>query len=128
MLGLALSTLKRDDTGRVAWLTTTSDLMAEADATEEDLDGIVNYPLAVGEIEVVAFFKEISPGVFRISLRSKGQVNVAKVAEKFGGGGHRNASGCTIKGELSKISEQVVSHLQETLGIQPLNGSLNGKS
>jgi bifunctional oligoribonuclease and PAP phosphatase NrnA len=123
MLGLALSTLKRDDTGRIAWLTTTAESMLEADATEEDLDGIVNYPLAIEEVEVVAFFKEITSGIYRTSLRSKGQVNVARVAEKFGGGGHKNASGCTIKGDLGQIERQIVEYLQEALGIASVHGS-----
>lgn len=122
MLGSVLSTLKRDETGRIAWISTSADAVAEAGASEEDLDGIVNYPLAVGEVEVVAFFKETEPGVYRTSLRSKGQVNVARVAEKFGGGGHKNASGCTIKGDLSQIEQQIVEYLQEALGIAPVHG------
>lgn len=117
MLGMALSSLNRDETGRIAWLVTTMAQMAEAGATEEDLDGIVNYPLAIGEVEVVAFFKEITPNVYRTSLRSKGDVNVARVAEKYNGGGHRNASGCTIRGDIKQITQQMVEHLQEVLDI-----------
>lgn len=117
ILGMVLSTLHRDDSGRIAWMSSSVDVISDAGASEEDLDGIVNYPLAVEEIEVVAFFKETSPGVYRTSLRSKGQVNVARIAEKFGGGGHRNASGCTIKGDLEQIANQIVGYLQEALGI-----------
>jgi len=62
------------------------------------LDGFVNYPLTVAEVEAVALLKECSPGMYRTSLRSKGEVNVARVAEIFGGGGHRNAAGCTLTG------------------------------
>ncbi|MEW6731477.1 MAG: bifunctional oligoribonuclease/PAP phosphatase NrnA [Acidobacteriota bacterium] len=122
MLGMALSTLKRDETGRIAWITITTESMQEAGASEEDLDGIVNYPLSVGEVEVVAFFKEVSTGLYRTSLRSKGQVNVARVAERFGGGGHKNAAGCTVKGDLAVVEHQVVEYLQEALGIAPVIG------
>ena len=129
VLGMVLSTLKRDETGRIAWLKTSLETMAEVGAIEEDLDGIVNYPLSVEEIEVVAFFKETSPSVYRTSLRSKGSVNVAKVTEKFGGGGHRNAAGCTIKGDIAQIEQQVVQYLQESLGIEPVqvSSSLDSK-
>ncbi|MCS6885270.1 MAG: bifunctional oligoribonuclease/PAP phosphatase NrnA [Acidobacteriota bacterium] len=119
ILASALSSLDRDESGRIAWLSITLEQIAEANATEEDLDGIVNYPLAVGEVEVVAFFKEIAPEVYRISLRSKGEINVARVAEKFGGGGHRNASGCTIKGSLEYVKQQTITCLQEELDVSP---------
>jgi bifunctional oligoribonuclease and PAP phosphatase NrnA len=115
VLGIVLSTLRRDVEGHIAWMSITLDAMHAAGATDEDLNGIVNYPLAVEEIEVVAFFKETASGVYRTSLRSKGQANVARVAEKFGGGGHRNAAGCTIKGEIDVIAAQVISYLQESL-------------
>lgn len=121
MLGIALSSLNRDETGRIAWLVTTLDQIAEADATEEDLDGIVNYPLAIGEVEVVVFFKETAPNVYRTSLRSKGDVNVARVAEKYNGGGHRNAAGCTIKGDIKQISQQMVEQIQEVLDVTPVS-------
>lgn len=121
MLGIALSSLNRDETGRIAWLVTTLEQIAEADATEEDLDGIVNYPLAVGEVEVVAFFKEIAPNTYRTSLRSKGEVNVARVAEKYNGGGHKNASGCTIKGDIQQIIEEMVEYLQEVLDVTSIS-------
>jgi phosphoesterase RecJ-like protein len=121
VLGIVLSSLKRDETGRIALMHITQDSLAQANASEEDLDGIVNYPLAVEEIEVVGFFKETSPGVYRTSLRSKGNANVARVTEKFGGGGHRNAAGCTIKGHLPEIENQVIEYLQEALGIVPIS-------
>ena len=58
---------------------------------EEDCEGIVNYALGIEGVEVALFFRELSDGRYRVSLRSKGQVNVALVAEQFGGGGHRCA-------------------------------------
>ena len=120
LLGEVLSTLQRDETGRIAWVTMPNHLMNQVGASEDDLDGIVNYPLSVGEVEVVAFFKEMQPDNFRISLRSKGNVNVAKIAEKFGGGGHRNASGCAYKGPLEAAEHQILSSLQRALGITPI--------
>src|SRR5580765_3829520 len=97
LLGQVLGTARRDPTGHVAWMWQTLAMQEQSKASEEDADGFVNYPLAVGEVEATALFKETSPGVYRTSLRSKGDVNVAKIAEQFGGGGHRNAAGCTLK-------------------------------
>jgi len=116
LLGLVLATLQHDDSGRIAWINMPYEAMMEAGATEEDTDGIVHFPLSIGEVEVVAFFKEVEPGVFRISLRSKGAVNVARVAEQFGGGGHKNASGCTVVAPYEIVKQRIIGKLQEALG------------
>ena len=55
------------------------------------------------DIQAVAFFKEIAPNSYRISMRSKGDVDVNSVANKFGGGGHRNAAGCTLNGPYADV-------------------------
>jgi len=115
LLSQVLSTAKRDDTGRVAWMSQSLEMQQQTQASEEDADGFVNYPLTVGEVEAVALFKECSPGVYRTSLRSKGDVNVAKIAEQFGGGGHRNAAGCTLKGNLDELERQVVPLMQDAV-------------
>ena len=64
----------------------------------------------------MAYFKQWEPEVVRISLRSRGSVDVRKVAASFGGGGHPNAAGCTIKGELAEIEEMVGAAVAEALG------------
>ena len=69
-------------------------LAARCGATYDDTEGLINFPLTVKEIEAVVFFKESGPGDWRISMRSKGDVNVNAIAREFGGGGHTNASGC----------------------------------
>ena len=88
--------------GKVAIMRHSLEMQHNAEASDEDADGFVNYPLTVGEVEAVAMLKEFEPGIYRTSLRSKGEVNVAKVAEMFGGGGHRNAAGCTLRGTLGR--------------------------
>ncbi|HMH42541.1 MAG TPA: bifunctional oligoribonuclease/PAP phosphatase NrnA [Pyrinomonadaceae bacterium] len=115
LLSQVLSTAKRDETGHVAWMWQTLAMQERTHAAEEDADGFVNYPLAVGEVEATALFKETAPGVYRTSLRSKGDVNVAKIAEQFGGGGHRNAAGCTLKGTSSELEQKVVPLLQDAV-------------
>ena len=121
LLSQVLATAQRDDTGRVAWMRQTAEMQQQTKASEEDADGFVNFPLSVGDVHAVALFKEGAPGVYRTSLRSKGDVNVAKVAEFFGGGGHRNAAGCTLSGSWEEIERQVVQLLQDA--VRRANGS-----
>jgi phosphoesterase RecJ-like protein len=121
LMGLVLSGIERDESGRIAWVTMDRAMMYEAGASEEDSDGIVNQALSVDEVEAVAFFKELASGVYRVSLRSKGKYNVAKVAETFGGGGHKNAAGCRIEGDLEEVKRRVIEGLQAALGVLPVS-------
>jgi bifunctional oligoribonuclease and PAP phosphatase NrnA len=115
LMSEVLSTVKRDASGRVAWMRQSLEMQERARAADEDGDGFVNYPLTVGEVEAVALLKECAPGVYRTSLRSKGDVNVARIAEEFGGGGHRNAAGCTLHGEWDEAERTIVSLLLDAV-------------
>jgi phosphoesterase RecJ-like protein len=86
-----------------------------AQATEEDAEGFVNIPLTSEEVEAVLMLKETEPQIYRASLRSKGEVNVAKIAEKFGGGGHRNAAGCALHGDWDEVEQMVMNLLVEAV-------------
>ena len=119
LVGEVLSTLQRDDSGRIAWISMSKEAMEGTGATEDDSDGIINYPLTVGEVEAVAFFRELSNSTFRISLRSKNRVNVARVAEAFGGGGHCNAAGFTVSADFDELSKSVIERLKEAVSIAP---------
>ncbi len=110
LLGAALSSLSRQ--GKLVWMHITQDMMERCDATEEDCEGLVNYALAIGGIEVALFFRELPSGDFRVSLRSKGSVNVAAVAESFGGGGHECASGCAVKGPLANALDEMLGQFR----------------
>jgi len=123
LMGAVLSTARRDATGKVAILRHSLEMQHTAEASDEDADGFVNYPLTVGEVEAVAMLKEFEPGVYRTSLRSKGEVNVAKVAEMFGGGGHRNAAGSTLRGTWEEAEEKIIALLQDA--VDRANGNNN---
>ncbi len=99
LLGAALTNLHRE--GPLAWIWVTRDQMECSNAKEEDCEGIVNYALSIQDVEIAAFFRELPDGRYRVSLRSKGKLNVADIAERFGGGGHECASGCSMDGPLS---------------------------
>lgn len=110
LLGAALSTLRRE--GRIAWLWVTHDDMLRSNAAEEDCEGIVNYAIAIAGVEVAVLLRELPDHRVRLSLRSKGKVNVAQVAESLGGGGHANASGCTLPGPLPNATHSIVETLR----------------
>ncbi len=116
LLGAALSNLHRE--GPLAWIWVTREQMDNAGAIDEDCEGLVNYALAIQGVEVAAFFRELADGRYRISLRSKGQLNVASVAERFGGGGHECASGCAIEGPLSVAVARILAQLRLGSSIQ----------
>lgn len=115
LLGAALSTLHRD--GDLAWMYLTRADFDRCGAFDEDSEGLVNYALSIASVEVAVLFRELPEKRFRVSLRSKGSVNVAGIAERFGGGGHECASGCALDGPLSVATERILAqirlHLQQ---------------
>jgi phosphoesterase RecJ-like protein len=110
LLGAALSNLHRE--GALAWISVTQEQMLRSHAKEEDCEGLVNYALSMQGVEVALFFRELADGRFRVSLRSKGKVDVATVAERFGGGGHQCASGCALDGPLPVAAARIIKELR----------------
>lgn len=111
IFGHVLDTMRLDASGRVALLTLTNEAAAAAGASYEDTDGIINFPLTVKDIEAVAFIKQVSDGDWRVSMRSKGAVDVGAIARAQGGGGHKNAAGCSARGPLTDVQEFFLAHL-----------------
>jgi len=109
LLGAALSKLQRE--GPLAWISVSQEQMERCQAREEDCEGLVNYALSIHDVEVAAFFRELPDGRFRVSLRSKGGYDVAAIAQRFGGGGHRCASGCSLDGPLSAAAAAIRTEL-----------------
>ncbi|HLJ29195.1 MAG TPA: bifunctional oligoribonuclease/PAP phosphatase NrnA [Candidatus Angelobacter sp.] len=113
LLGAALSKLRRE--GSIAWMTVTREDMEQSGALEEDCEGLVNYALGIAGVEVAMFFREIAEHRVRVSMRSKGAVNVSAIAEPFGGGGHECASGFAVDGPLEAAIEKVLQALRAKL-------------
>lgn len=113
LLGTALTRLRRE--GRLAWLWVNSDDMARAMATDEDCEGIVNYAIGIAGVEAAVLLRELPDGRMRLSLRSKGDVDVARIAASFGGGGHLHAGGCTLDGPLGRATETILETMRREL-------------
>ncbi len=119
LLGLALPTLEVTEDGRIASITINRDMFRATGTTKEDTEGFVNFPRSIKGVEVAVLFREEEPhngnSRWKLSLRSKGKVNAARIAEKFGGGGHERAAGCTITGTLADIKRSIFSSINEAL-------------
>jgi phosphoesterase RecJ-like protein len=114
LLGIALSNLQCDDD--LAWTWVTSEDMDRIGAIAEDCEGVVNYLISIAGVESAVFLREVANAdQFRLSIRSKGETDVARIAERFGGGGHRNASGCTLDGPLPVALERILTQLRTGL-------------
>ncbi len=103
IFGAVMNEMAVVDDGRVALLSITRKVMEELGGTSDDLEGLINFPLTVKDIEAVAFFKEVGDQDWRVSMRSKGNVDIGSIARANSGGGHTNAAGCSAKGALAEI-------------------------
>jgi len=110
---LGAMALHHDD--RVAVLAFDDDLLRRCGATADDTEGLVNLPLSAREVLAVALIKQQSGTSFRVSLRSKGAVDVRAVAALWQGGGHRNAAGCTIAGDPADLRDALVRALGDAV-------------
>jgi phosphoesterase RecJ-like protein len=110
-LGEVLARVHVSEDGRVAWLALPPGLVPESFVEAEDL---VNYPRSVGTVQVACLFRE-RDGLVKVSLRGKGDVAVNRIAARFGGGGHPNAAGCTIKGSLDGVTAEVLAAVRGVL-------------
>jgi phosphoesterase RecJ-like protein len=110
LLGAALTNLKRE--GRLAWLWVTQQDVVRSNAAEEDCEGIVNFAVSISGVEAAAFLRELPERRIQVSLRSKGQVDVAAIAGRLGGGGHQSAAGCTLDGPLTRALDEILTELR----------------
>ncbi len=111
LLGLALNTIQVSPCGRFAAMYLTREMFAQVGVGAEYADSFVNYPRSVNGVEVALFFRQLDGDSYRISMRSKGQVDVGALARELGGGGHHNAAGAEISGDIDAIVARVFERL-----------------
>jgi bifunctional oligoribonuclease and PAP phosphatase NrnA len=116
LFGALLSGMQVDPTGRIAVLYIDHEMAKAAGGTYEDTDGLINEPLTVKEIQAVIMFKHVAGDEYRVSMRSKGAIDVNAVAKMYGGGGHKNAAGCSATGSISGLRQQFVERVGGTTG------------
>jgi bifunctional oligoribonuclease and PAP phosphatase NrnA len=110
-LGESLGRVRVSGDGRVAWLALPADAVPEAFIEAEEL---VNYPRSIASVRVACLLRARGPQV-KVSLRGKGDVDVQRIAAKFGGGGHPNAAGFTVAGGLDDVTRDVLAAVELAL-------------
>lgn len=115
LLKRALATLNFAKDNRIAWVIVTLEDLKQTNASNEDFEGIVNYPRNIEGVEVGLLFKEVEGEAVKVGFRSAGLVNVAEISKGFGGGGHDRAAGCTLKGPIEDVISKVLQIVSEAL-------------
>jgi phosphoesterase RecJ-like protein len=115
LLSEVLKTLCLSKDGRVAWVIASRDVYDAAGTNEETADGFISYPRSIAGVEVALLFREEAPTRFRVSFRSRGKVDVGAIATRFGGGGHHNASGCSVPGRLEDVRGVVLREVERAM-------------
>lgn len=123
LLGHVLAGMERSPDGRIAWVVVSEELYRRTGTTAEDTDNFVNFVRSVKGVEVAVLFRETSATQYKISLRSKGRVDLTGLAQSLGGGGHKNAAGGLMQGPLDEVVTKVVSEVGRTVTAQMGGGS-----
>jgi bifunctional oligoribonuclease and PAP phosphatase NrnA len=111
LFGAVLSSIELEHGGRLAVVCVDRAMAAASGGTYDDTEGLINLPLTVREIQAAIFLKEIDKNDYRVSMRSKGDIDLCAVAKKFGGGGHKNASGCSLTGDYDEVRARIVAEV-----------------
>jgi phosphoesterase RecJ-like protein len=119
LFGAVLGGMQIDRTGHIAIIYLDHEMARAAGGTYEDTEGLVNLPLMVKDIYAIVFFKQNEGEEYRVSLRSKGEIDVAAIAKTFGGGGHRNAAGCTVRGGIDALQKVFIERLEQAIDAAP---------
>jgi phosphoesterase RecJ-like protein len=106
--------LTLDEGGRVGSLTITQRALESAGASPDHAEGFVDFPRSIQGVMISILYSELPDGRFKLSLRSKGTVNVAQIAGVFGGGGHINAAACRMEGNIDTIHRRVLEAIRNS--------------
>ncbi len=113
LLGAALAAMQQTPDGKIVWTHVTALDFQTFGAKDADTEGIVSYVRGVRGADAGILFREMADGQIRVSLRSREGLDVSQIAARFGGGGHRMASGCTLPGPLTEAEQIVLAAVQE---------------
>jgi phosphoesterase RecJ-like protein len=112
LLGEMLGTLEVRAGGRIATAELTPEMFERAGAAEGDSEGLIDVPRSIAGVEAVALCRRRADGAVKVSLRSRGELDVERIARGHGGGGHKNAAGYVVAGgDLAGIRERVLADL-----------------
>jgi bifunctional oligoribonuclease and PAP phosphatase NrnA len=115
LLGEMLRTLAVHEGGRIATVRLDPAMFERAGASPSDAEGLIDYARSIAGVEAVGLVRKRDDGSNKVSLRSRGEVDIEKIARHHGGGGHRNAAGYTLPGDQEAVEREVVAELAAAL-------------
>lgn len=115
LFGRVLARATAEADGRLIYITVLAQDFAETGAHSSDTEDLINFTLKVRGTEVAIIFIEVGAETFKVSFRSRSTVDVSKLAEGFGGGGHRQAAGATVHGTLADVQGRVLAAVRGSL-------------
>lgn len=115
LLGAAIRNLEILEDGKLAVMAVTNEMIKSTEAKEEDSDGIINVARNIRGVEAAAMLRQLESGEIKVNLRSNNYVDVAVIAERYSGGGHKRAAGFTATGGLDQIRDTVIRDLKDAL-------------
>lgn len=115
LLGHALADAKLDGDGQIVHVRLTAECLSRTGSADVDTAEVMTLLLAIDRIRVALLFRELDNGTVKVSLRSKGPIDVHALASEFGGGGHRNASGIVLAAPLAEVAETILDRAREAV-------------
>ncbi|MFO8088471.1 MAG: DHH family phosphoesterase [Desulfatiglandaceae bacterium] len=115
LLRYALETFELHESGKIAMVTVTGEMLEKSGAAQHDCEQIVEFPRNVVGVEIAAMMRQAGSRLFRFSLRSNGEADVAEVAGRFGGGGHKGAAGFEMEGEPEILKHMLIQAAADSL-------------
>lgn len=113
LLVMTLNTLEIKD--KVATIHVTREMFRKTGTRSEDTENFSNFPRMIKSVKISTLLRELGKGEWKASMRSRGGVNVAKIAELFGGGGHKNAAGFRIKSDLKSAKKELLKAIRKVI-------------
>lgn len=115
-LGYILNHMKICFGGKIAIITITKELLEEFNVAFSEIDGVINYARDIQGVEIAIMLKEVIENEIKIGFRSKNDIDVSRLAQRFGGGGHKKASGATLKGSIEEVRNKIEDQIRLDLG------------
>ena len=118
LLAMVLGTLELHASSRIVTAQLSRSMVSEASSNYMESEGFINHLRSIQSAEMAVFFRETGDGLIHISMRSRGDVNVARLAQRHGGGGHKQAAACRIAGDLGSVRSMFIDEAVKYLGEQ----------
>jgi phosphoesterase RecJ-like protein len=115
LLAESLDTLAVEVPPGLAWITVPAGALERHHVTSDELDGVVEFARSIAGVRLAMLFRHLAGGKVKVSFRSVGDVDVARLAEQFGGGGHKKAAGASLEGNMAEVQATVLAAAREIL-------------